>query len=543
MYHTSYDTEKRQWNGVKTNPSFNSQTSLGSVILNTLLENGLKVAQVCAITGAKTTFNELHTLSICAAKKLQSLGYKKGDVILLFTNNSADVQPLVFAALSLGCPILAEVTVHGAAEICRTLTSIRPKIVICDDKFYPMLKECMISMKIIPDFFIFGNQPADTRPIKYLFENFDDELHFVPAKINAIDDVAFMVCTSGSTGNAKGVPLTHANVLNRMSKMSFMTPDDVMIGFTSVDAISGIRYLISGTLNGSTRIVNQGKFTVERLFELVEKFKITFTSSTMFCVHQMLNHPKIETANLSSMKIFRAGGATMSYKDIQKLNQYLPNGKFAHSLGMTEMAGVVSINLLHANNNCVGQLVDDLEAKIVDDQGERLGVNEIGELCLRDPFLFKGYLGDDESTSKCFDSEGFFKTGDLARFDENNDLFIIDRKKEQFKCLSYHVIPAEIQEFLNQIDGVYDSCVVPIPDPNYDSLPAAVLIKADNSTCTEESIEDAVANNFADHKQLRGGVYFVDSFPKTNTGKLARRSVIEMAQKLYNESKKKAQQN
>ncbi len=290
------------------------------------------------------------------------------------------------------------------------------------------------------------------------------------------------------------VPLTHANVLNRMRKMWFMTSDDIALGFTSVDAISGLRFLISATLHGSARIVNQGEFTEENFFGLVEQFKVTFTSSTKFRVHQLLHHPGICTANLSSMKIFRAGGATMPMSYINKLNKYLPNGKFCHSFAMTEMAGVIAFNFDHANNNCVGQLIDDIEAKIVDEEGNRLGINETGELCLRDPFLFKGYFGDDENVRKCFDREGWFKTGDIARFDENNDLFIVDRIKEQFQCVGAHVIPSEIQEFLNRIDSVYDSCVVPVPEPKYDNLPAAVIVKTKSSTCTEKSIQDAVAS-------------------------------------------------
>lgn len=293
------------------------------------------------------------------------------------------------------------------------------------------------------------------------------------------------------------VPLTHANVLDKMRKMSFMTPGDVMLGFTNLDAISGIRFLIGGTLNIVARIVNQGPFTPERFFELVEKFKVTFTSLSIFLVYRLLKHSKIETADLSSIKMLRCGGATVPYSCILKMNEYLRGSKFCHSFGMTEMVGVVAINMYHSRNNCVGQLVDDCEAKIVNAQGVRLGVNESGELCLREPYLFNGYLGDDKNLSQCFDSEGFFKTGDIARFDENHDLFLIDRKKVLFKCLGEHVTPFELEEFLNQIDGVYWSCVVPVPDvdpQSKDLFPAAVIVKSENSTCTEESIYNAVSS-------------------------------------------------
>lgn len=208
----------------------------------------------------------------------------------------------------------------------------------------------------------------------------------------------------------------------------------------------------------------------------------------MSFVHQLLNHPKIERANLSSIKIFRCSGAKVPFRFIQEMNHYLRGGKFCYSFGMTEMSGVVAINLYHSKNSSVGQLIDDCEAKIVNKQGERLGLNETGELCLKDPFMFQGYLGVDGRANQYFDCESFFKTGDLARFDENGDLFIIDRMREQFTSLGEHVNPIEIQEFLKRINGVKESCVVTVLDQEYNLLPAAVIVKTANSNCTKQSI-------------------------------------------------------
>lgn len=96
--------------------------------------------------------------------------------------------------------------------------------------------------------------------------------------------------------------------------------------------------------------------------------------------------------------------------------------------------------------------------------------------------------------SNCFDDEGFFATGDIGSFDQNCDLFIVDRKKAMFKTDGYQVTPAEIEMFLNKVDGVKQSCVVPIPDAKYDNLPAAVVVKEKHSNCTEKSIYDAVSS-------------------------------------------------
>lgn len=269
---------------------------------------------------------------------------------------------------------------------------------------------------------------------------------------------------------------------------------DVMLGFTNAYAISGIRHLMAATLNGATRIVNPGPFSPERFFELVQRFKVTFFLSTAYIANQIVDHPQFESADLHSLKQYICAGTKASHTVILRMNEYLNGGKFCHSYGVTETIGTVSINFDHTRNDCVGQLISGCEAKIVNEQGERLDVGETGELCLKQPYLFHGYVGDDQSAPNYFDSEGFYVTGDIARFDENGDLFIVDRKKEQFQCCGYHVQPAEIEGFLNQIDGVKESCLVPIPHPKYDNLPAAVIVKTESSACTKQTIYDSISS-------------------------------------------------
>lgn len=326
---------------------------------------------------------------------------------------------------------------------------------------------------------------------------------------------------------------------------------------STLDGINGIRIIMAGTINGSTRIVNYAN-TPEQFFELVERFKVTYTLSAPFKAVELLDHPQIETANLSSIKYYTCSGAAASFEIIKSINKYLCGGKLCHTYGMTELVGPVAINFNHTKNESVGQLISGCEVKIVNEKGERLGIDEVGEFCIRQPFQFSGYLGDYDNTLSYFDTEGFFATGDIARFDRNGDLFIIDRKKEMFKYCDYQVTPSEIEVFLNRIDGVKHSCVVPIPNEKLGNLPAALIIKSQHSTCNEQSISEAVSSmltermskqfnniltifslsdipeNFAYYKQLRGGVYFIDGLPLTVSGKIARNSAKQIAIDKFN---------
>lgn len=340
------------------------------------------------------------------------------------------------------------------------------------------------------------------------------------------------------------------------------TSFDVYFGYTSLDLASGVRALICGTLNGSTQIVNVGTFSPERFFHIVEKFKVTLVKANARMANELLHHPGIDSADLSSVKMYICGGSKLTFHTIHTLEKYLRNGKFVQNYGLNETVGSIVLNLKHTHNDCVGQLISGCNVKIINDQGERLGVNEIGELCLKLPHPFLGYLNNVPDINSCIDKEGFLKSGDLARFDENGDLFVVDRKNELFECRNCLVIPTEIEAILNKIDGVKESCVVPIPDKTGMSVPVALIIKTNNSSCTERSIYDAVSSNafksiqycfrwkerrctnqpctlyqLSDNftvSKLLDLFFFIDALPLTVSGKIARNSVKQMAIELFN---------
>lgn len=321
--------------------------------------------------------------------------------------------------------------------------------------------------------------------------------------------------------------------------------------FINLNSIAILRCFFAATLHGATRLVNVRPFSPERFFELVKRFKVTNVLESPHRIMQLLNHPQIQIANLSSIKYFTCGSTHLSHDAIKKMDNYMKDGRFCRVFGMTETASTIAANLCHSNNDCVGQLISDCEAKIINEKGGRQGINEDGELCIKLSFPFRRYLGDDEKTCDFLDEEGFFATGDIARFDQNGDLFIVGRKKELFKCNNEHVTPTQIEEFLNKIDGIECSCVVPIPNQKCDNLPAAIVVKGKNSACTEQSIYEAVASKikkklfffciseniykfhifldaFAPHKWLDGGVFFVDSLPMTPSLKIKRNLIAKM---------------
>lgn len=162
-----------------------------------------------------------------------------------------------------------------------------------------------------------------------------------------------------------------------------------------------------------------------------------------------------------------------------------------------------------------------------------MDTDEIGEIYVMSAVRFLGYANNIEETKNAFDSEGWFKTGDLGYITAEGDIFIVDRKKDMIKYLNYQVAPSELENFISGIDGVLSVCVVGIPDMISGDLATAVIVKDFNNALTEQDVIDEVTRNFPQFKRLHGGAYFVDTLPLTPSGKIKKREVRKQAARMY----------
>lgn len=179
------------------------------------------------------------------------------------------------------------------------------------------------------------------------------------------------------------------------------------------------------------------------------------------------------------------------------MNKYLSNGSVVIGYGMSEIAGGVSIDSpASIEKDTVGRLLTGCSVKIIGDDGKRVGVNVDGEICVKTLYKFLGYYGNPEATAEMFDEEGFIRTGDMGHFDDDGDLFIVDRKKDIIKYCSFQISPSEIDAYLTESSDIQSACVVGIPDPMGTDLPAAVVVRAEGSNISEKEIFDMVAGEY-----------------------------------------------
>lgn len=262
----------------------------------------------------------------------------------------------------------------------------------------------------------------------------------------------------------------------------------------------GIKQIIDSIYNGATRVTTSRPCTPEVYLNIIIKYRVNIITNTPFHMIPCLKSELIRKMDLSFVKQINFFGGKLSDNIITDIIRYFPNAVIMVCYGMTEM-GMISNSYYNdnsgMNDHINNKLYYDTAVKICDDNGQRCGPNVSGEICLKNRHMFFGYYGDAKATADAYDSEGFFKTGDIGYFDENQNLYVEGRKKDILHVFFYGVlVPSEIEDFIISMPGVREVCVVGIPTACGPALPAAMVIRYPGSKLSQRDIFNAVAGEF-----------------------------------------------
>ncbi|GEM_PF-236265 len=370
--------------------------------------------------------------------------------------------------------------------------------------------------------------------------NLRKHVHPIPPRKD--DDVAVIMYTSGTAGRPKGVMLTNRNLESNAidsCQHARFTQRTIFLGVLPMFHTLGLMGNLMIPLYLGSKMVFQARFSPVGVFELVQKHQIEvlIMVPTMYAV--MANAKSGNAESLKSVKIALSGGEPLPVPLIgafqQKFNLTLMEG-----FGLTETAPIVALSVPWAHKpGAVGKIIPDVQVKTVDDDGHDLppGVDG-GELYIKGPNVMKGYFNQPELTDEVLlppDADGlrWFKTGDIARLDEEGFLYITGRKKDMIIMAGEKVFPREIEEAIKQHPSVLMAAVVGVKDPQRGELPVAfVQLKPEagqeNSNLTkptDQEIRNFVRQKIAPFKTPRD-VYFLDQMPMTHTGKILKRELL-----------------
>ncbi|XP_073957644.1 luciferin 4-monooxygenase-like isoform X2 [Choristoneura fumiferana] len=462
------------------------------------------------------------------AASLAELGVKKGDIIAIVSENRSEVVIVSLAALCSGATITFINSAYTKGEIQHVTSISKPKYVFLSPNAYKNHYESVRAQAFVSKILVFGDSPS-TEVISYneLCRQKAVFSSYRPVDFFGRVETALILYSSGTTGLPKGAKLTHTNLI-AAAQQKEPCPDISMLTVAPWCNTLGYITMMRALVNGKEVIYLQ-KFQEKQYLETVQKYKAQSLLVAPPLVVLLSKSSLVDKYDLSSVQVIYSGGAPLDGGVIQQVKKRLPKlHGVLQGYGMTEATGAVTEETTtDAKKDSVGKVVQGNILKIVDVETRKtLGPGQPGEVCLNGVVLFDGYIG--KAKNDDFDEDGFYRSGDIAYYDEEGYFFIIDRIKELIKYKAWQVSPAEIEAVLLEHPAVRDAGVTGVPDPLAGELPTAFVVKQPSHEVTEKDLINFVASKVSPWKQLRGGVRFVNEIPKTGSGKILRRIIRDM---------------
>lgn len=307
-----------------------------------------------------------------------------------------------------------------------------------------------------------------------------------------------------------------------------MSSETVFFITSTLDWITGLWAFMFSAFIGSTRIITSKPFSAEYFVYLVKKYKINLTTLAPVHLAALVACKDATPFALSSLRNLNYGGGILSKATLQKAQELAKNAVMNSAYAMTEV-GPITIRYGINNSTSAGKPVPGNRIRIVDEAGNNLGPNETGEIYVHTGEKWNGYYGNPVATRQIQDFEGWIHTGDLGYFDEENQLYVVDRKKETLKYMGTHYWPTEIEHAIRELPQVKETCVVGVPNELLGDAAGALVVRSEGSNITEKEIIDYVAQRLpVVTKQLHSGVKFVERLPYNTNGKTVRKKALEM---------------
>ena len=335
--------------------------------------------------------------------------------------------------------------------------------------------------------------------------------------------------SSGTTGLPKGVVLTHRNLVANVVQLNAILPveaGEVGLAVLPFFHIFGMEAAMNAWLAAGVTVVTLPRFDMGRALSLIETHRVAHLYAVPPIVLGLAKSPLVDAHDLSSMRRIVCGAAPLG-ADLTREAAARVGCPIVQAYGMTELSP-----LSHANPpsgdvpGSSGVAAPNTESRVIDPEGNDLGVDEVGELLVRGPQVMKGYLNNPEATAACLDAEGWLATGDVVRIDADGYVFIVDRAKELIKVKGFQVAPAELEALIVTHPAVADVAVIGVADDEAGERPKAFVVVRDGAEVTDHEVRGFVAERAATYKHLHE-VEFLDAIPKSASGKILRRVLRE----------------
>lgn len=459
---------------------------------------------------------------------LLNLGVRRGDRVAVYLPNSPEYLFAFFAVARIGAAVASCNIQYKGSELVYILNNSQAKVLLGDST--QVAQNLMGNIDAIPSvekIITVGDSVEGALDYYSLLEEASDELQ--PVECDK-DDMVALYYTSGTTGLPKGAMLSHGNVLyaGKLNGSTVLLVNDYDLVFAAPPFSNGyFMCAVVGPLYVGAGILTMKRFDTNVALDLISRYQAThFLGVPTLYIFMLKTYDK-NKHNLKSWRFAQAAGAAMPAEYIQQIEETF-GVQYCECYGATETSATICYGRVgHSIPGSVGQEANGTKMKVVDDAGNELPPEEVGEILAKGPGIFKGYWGMPEATKAAFTDE-WYHTNDLGKKDKEGRYYIVDRKTDMIICGGYNVFPREVEEVLYSNPKVLEAAIVGFKDDVLGESPKAFIKVREGEEMTEQELIDYCAERLAKYKLPRK-VEFLDEFPKSPTGKILKRLLRDRA--------------
>ncbi len=482
-------------------------------------------------SGAATTFAELAAMVTRIAAALAERGIGAGDVVGIFAPNTPHWVAAFHGVLRANAVVTSANSLYTAGELAHQLHDSGATLLITVSSFLDRVAAAAKEVGLGEDAIVVLDGPAANSDGYTSLRDLLATTAEPPVLTVGAWDTAVLPYSSGTTGLAKGVVLTHRNLvanLLQIQPLGGVTSATKILAVLPFFHIYGMTVMMNQGLHARSTVVTMPRFDLVEFLRVISEHQIQRVYIAPPVAVALAKHPIVEQYDLSCIDVIFSGAAPLDGELGRAVAKRL-SCTVLQGYGMTELSPVshcIPDDRPDLDLSSVGFAIPNTECKLVDPEtGAEVGPGGRGELCVKGPNVMVGYLHNPQATAETLDEDGYLHTGDVATVTKDGVFSIVDRVKELIKYKGYQVPPAELEALLLTHDKIADAAVIGVRDAEGEEVPKAFVVKQGRDIeLSADEVMAFVAERIAPHKKIRA-VEFIDEVPKSAAGKILRKDL------------------
>lgn len=502
--------------------------SVGDFVRFAASKFGEKVALI--FENERWTFHQLDHASSCMAGQLAQLGVKAGQIVSLYSPNCPEWIVAYYAVMKLGAVVNPLNLMLTPDEAAFAMNDCGAVAVIGSAEKLAALATVLTQTRLQHRISYRGPAPDGAKDFHDLLRASEETM---PLQVIDPSTASTIAYTSGTTGHPKGAVLTHRGiVLNTQmtATMHVRSASDVVVSALPCSHVYGNIVMNAAVAYGMTLILH-ASFDAVRILESIQTHRATIFEGVPTMYMYLLETQQLRAADLSSLRCCTVGGQTMPEAKMRQVTE-----RFGCPLielwGMTELGGLGTTHSAYGPQvlGSIGVALPHLEARVTnpEEPNQVIALGEVGELQIRGPMVMREYLNRPDATAQTLTADGWLRTGDLARFERDGYLYVVDRLKDMIITAGFNIYPTELERVIASHPEVPLVAVGSIADDHKGELAKAYVVRRQGSTVDAKTLERHCRERLAPYKVPRAW-QFVSDVPKTSSGKIMRRMLHTVA--------------